>query len=140
MKTYSSISKTKLKRIIKQFLKKYEPKEIKIRNKKYTLYVVPELSDEDLNVFDGIIVVDNNNKREIRYIKTYYKPPVSGYSPRIAIIFSDEDLIIKDYRRNKYVIKNLNEIDNEFINELKDILIHPSEEKIKNFICKNGCY
>jgi hypothetical protein len=120
--------KSEVRKIVEESLKDYEAKIIKISGKEYPLYIVPELCDEDLNIFEGFLLVDAENKSEVSYLKSKYKPPVSGYAPRIGLIFYDEHLLIKDYRRNKHIVKTLRKINKTFINKLKKALTQPTEE------------
>jgi len=119
-----------LNRILKKELEKFDTKPIKISDKQYTLYIVPELCDEDLNIFEGFLFVEANNKSEVSYLKTRYKPPVSGYAPRIGIILYDGHLLLKDYRKNKHIIKTLRKINKTFLNKLKKALSDPREDNL----------
>ena len=65
----------------------------------FFFYIVPEFCDEDLNIFEGFLFVKAEDKSEVSYLKTRYKLPVSGYTPRLAFILYDGHLLIKDYRR-----------------------------------------
>jgi len=114
-------------KLIEKELKKYSKKDIKISDKQYTLHVVPELCDEDLNIFEGFLFVEADNKSEVSYLKTRYRPPVSGYAPRIGIILYDGHLLLKDYRKNKHIIKTLKKINKTFLNKLKKALSEPSD-------------
>ena len=122
--------KSDVKRDIEKELKRYALKEIRIQEKKYPLYLVPELCDEDLNIFEGFLFVEAENKSEVSYLKTKYRPPVSGYTPRIGIILYDGHLLIKDYRRNKHIIKTIRKINKTFLNKLKKALSEPKEENL----------
>jgi len=122
--------KSEIKKIIEKELSRYQIKEIKILNKKYPLYIIPELCDEDLNIFEGFLFVEAENKSEVSYLKTKYKPPVSGYTPRLGIIFYDGHLLIKDYRRNRHIIKTLKKINKTFLNKLKKAFSEPKEENL----------
>jgi len=119
-----------LNRILKKELEKFDTKPIKISDKQYTLHVVPELCDEDLNIFEGFLFVEADNKSEVSYLKTRYRPPVSGYAPRIGIILYDGHLLLKDYRKNKHIIKTLKKINKTFLNKLKKALSEPSDENL----------
>jgi len=57
--------KSDVKRDIEKELKRYALKEIRIQEKKYSLYLVPELCDEDLNIFEGFLFVEAENKSEV---------------------------------------------------------------------------
>jgi len=122
--------KSEIKKIIEKEIEKYDIKEIKISNKKYSLYIVPELCDEDLNIFEGFLFIETESRNEVSYLKTKYRPPVSGYTPRLGIIFYDGHLLIKDYRRNRHIIKTLKKINKTFLTKLKKALSEPKEENL----------
>jgi len=124
--------KSEVKKLIEKGLEKYKQKDVKILDKQYTLYIVPELCDEDLNIFEGFLFVEADNKSEVSYLKTRYKPPVSGYAPRIGIILYDSHLLLKDYRKNKHIIKTLKKINKTFLNKLKKALSDPKEENLSS--------
>jgi len=117
-----------IRKIIKNELKKYDTRTIKILDKEYSLYLVPELCDEDLNIFEGFLFVEAESKSEISYLKSRYRPPVSGYAPRLGLILYDGYLLIKDYRKNKHIIKTLKKVNRTFFNKFKNALINPTEE------------
>ncbi|AXI25740.1 hypothetical protein CFE53_06245 [Methanofervidicoccus sp. A16] len=125
--------KLEIEKIIKKELERYKKvKEIKIGGKKYNLYVVPDFCDEDINLYEGFLFVKTKDKKEISYFKTKYKSPVDGYAPRLAfIIYEDNYLLIKDYRRNKHIIKTLKKINRTFLNKLKKAIRDPTEENLK---------
>lgn len=122
--------RSNVKKIIEKELERYKQKDVKILDKQYTLYIVPELCDEDLNIFEGFLFVEADNKSEVSYLKTRYKPPVSGYAPRIGIILYNGHLLLKDYRKNKHIIKTLKKINKTFLNKLKKALSDPKEENL----------
>ncbi|HDD45402.1 MAG TPA: hypothetical protein ENG63_11180 [Candidatus Desulfofervidus auxilii] len=122
--------KEQIHKFLLKELQKYKVKHIRISDKQYTLYIVPELCDEDLNIFEGFLFVEVDNKSEVSYLKTRYKPPVSGYAPRIGIILYNGHLLLKDYRKNKYIIKTLKKINKTFLNKLKKALSDPKEENL----------
>jgi hypothetical protein len=120
--------KSKIKKLIEESLKNYKIKTIKISNREYSLYIVPSLCDEDLNIFEGFLFAETESRSEVSYLKSKYKAPVSGYAPRIGLIFYDGHLLIKDYRRNRHIIKTLHKINKNFENKLKKTLTKPTEE------------
>lgn len=124
--------RSEVRKLIEKSLKNYEVKTINISDKEYLLYIVPELCDEDLNIFEGFLLADTVNKSEVSYLKSKYKPPVSGYAPRIGLIFYEEHLLIKDYRRNKHIIKTLTKINETFVKKLEKALTQPKEENFNN--------
>lgn len=109
------VSDTKdiLKRIIEKGLKDYRAKPVKISSKKYKLHVFYE--NEDLNLFDGFLFAEPKEKSELSYFISRYRAPVSGYVPRLSLLFYNGQLIIKDYRKNKYIRKTLRKINKTFI-------------------------
>ncbi|MBW9219884.1 N-6 DNA methylase, partial [Methanothermococcus sp. SCGC AD-155-N22] len=125
--------KLDIEKIIKKELERYKKvKEIEIGGKKYNLYVVPDLCDEDINLYEGFLFVKTKDKKEVSYFKTKYKSPVDGYAPRLTfIIYEDNYLLIKDYRRNKHIIKTLKKINRTFLNKLKKAIRDPTEENLK---------
>ncbi|MCL0032600.1 BREX-1 system adenine-specific DNA-methyltransferase PglX [Peptococcaceae bacterium] len=128
--------KSEIEKTIEKELRKYKVEEIKIEikisdkkyPKKYPLYIVPEFCDEDLNIFEGFLLVKAEDRSEVSYLKTRYKSPVSGYTPRLAFIFYDGHLLIKDYRRNRHIIKTLRKTNKTFLSKLKKALNKPDEE------------
>lgn len=113
--------------IITKGLDKYEKKNVKINNKEYTLHLIPELIDEDLNIYEGFIFIENASREEVSYFKSRYKP-LSGYTARLGFIVYDNSMLIKDFRRDKHIIKNLNRINQTFLNKLKEVLDKPNED------------
>lgn len=124
--------KSEVRKIVEKNLKDYETKTIKISEKEYYLYIVPELCDEDLNIFEGFLFANAESNSEISYLKNKYKPPISGYAPRIGLIFYENHLLIKDYRRNKHIVKTLTKINKTFIKKLEKALTRPTEENFTN--------
>ena len=120
--------KSEVIKLIEKSLKDYKTKTIRISEREYPLYIVPNLCDEDLNIFEGFLLAEAESKSEVSYLKSKYRPPVSGYAPRIGLIFYDGHLLIKDYRRNRHIIKTLHKINKTFVNKLKKALTHPTEE------------
>ncbi|MEM2259148.1 MAG: N-6 DNA methylase [Candidatus Thermoplasmatota archaeon] len=118
--------KCDVKKIIEKELKSYTQKTIKISGKEYTLYIFSE--DEDLNLFEGFLYSELKDKNELSYFMTRYRAPVSGYVPRISLLFYGNQLIIKDYRRNKYIRKTLGKINKSFISKIEKALSEPIED------------
>lgn len=124
--------KFEVKKILEEELGKYKIKEIRIYDKSYPLYLIPELSDEDLNIFDGFLFVETEDGNEVSHLKTRYSPPVSGYAPRLGFIIYGDFLLVKDYRKNKHIIKTLKKINKTFLNKLKKALNQPNEGNFDN--------
>jgi len=111
---------------IEEILKKYETREISIDGRKYDLYVVPELSEPNLNLFEGFLLIRAEERAEVTSIKKYIAP-VSGYTPRISFVFYGDKFLIKDYRKNKHIIRSINKINKSFENKIKKTIKDPSE-------------
>lgn len=111
---------------LENFLKKYETREIKIDGRGYDLYLPPELSDPDINVYEGFLFVETEEKREVTSIKNY-TAPMTGPMPRLSFILYGDKLLIKDYTQNKYITRSLNTLNETFINKIKKAIDKPSE-------------
>jgi len=107
-------------------LKEYDSREIEVNGKKYSLYIIPELSDPDLNLYEGFFFILAEARRELTFIKNY-QAPMSGYTPRISFVLYSDKLLIKDHRKNKHIIRSLNKINESFINKIKKAVTKPSE-------------
>ena len=107
-------------------LKEYDSREIEVNGKKYSLYIIPELSDPDLNLYEGFFFILAEDRRELTFIKNY-QAPMSGYTPRISFVLYSDKLLIKDHRKNKHIIRSLNKINESFINKIKKAVTKPSE-------------
>jgi hypothetical protein len=118
-----------LKRIVEKGLKDYRVKPVKMSGKNYNLHVFFE--DEDLNLFEGFLFAEPEEKSELSYLISRYRAPVSGYVPRLSLLFYNDQLIIKDYRKNKYIRKTLRKINKTFITKLKKALNEPTEISFK---------
>ena len=99
-------------------LKNYNSKKIEISGRDYDLYLVPELSEPELNIYEGFLFIEAEDRREFTSIKNY-RAPISGYTPRISFILYGEKLLIKDHRKNKHIIRSLNKINKSFVNKIK---------------------
>jgi len=135
-----------LREIIKKELEKYNTVKIDLYyhrwdspGKIYTLYVVPELCIEDINLYEGFLFVETTDGKLYTYIKRWYMSPVEGYAPRIGIVlFKNKKLLIKDFRRNIYIEKQLKEIDSGFLNRLQKAIRDPSEKNLCALCVDNG--
>lgn len=110
-------------------LKNYNSKKIEISGRDYDLYLVPELSEPELNIYEGFLFIEAEDRREFTSIKNY-RAPISGYTPRISFILYGEKLLIKDHRKNKHIIRSLNKINKSFVNKIKKTIINPSETNL----------
>jgi len=111
---------------LEKALEKYETREIEINDRIYDLYIVPQLSDPELNLFEGFLLIDAEKKGEVTSIKNYYAP-VSGYTPRLSFVIYDDKLLIRDHRKNKHIIRSLNKINTSFKKKIKKAIDEPSE-------------
>jgi len=120
-----------IEKIIEKELKKYEVKSIKIEDKannkvyNYNLHIFSK--DEDLNLFEGFLFGEVKEKSELSRLISRYRAPVSGYVPRLSLLIYDNQLLIKDYRRNKLIRKTIKKINQPFILKLKKALSEPNE-------------
>jgi hypothetical protein len=120
-----------IEKIIEKELKKYEVKSIKIEDKannkvyNYNLHIFSK--DEDLNLFEGFLFGEVKEKSELSHLISRYRAPVSGYAPRLSLLIYDNQLLIKDYRRNKLIRKTIKKINQPFILKLKKALSEPDE-------------
>ncbi|MEM3333217.1 MAG: hypothetical protein QW745_03295 [Thermoplasmata archaeon] len=116
---------SEIKKVIEKGLNRYTQKPIKISDKQYTLHIFRK--DEDLNLFEGFLVAELKDKNELSHFISRYRPPVSGYVPRISLLFYEDQLLIKDHRRNKYIRKTLGKINRPFISKIEKALSEPNE-------------
>lgn len=128
---WDGIMNTDILKTIKKGLEKFETKKIKIDKKPYELFLVPELMDDDLNLYEGFILIETDDRKELSTLKNYIAP-VSGYAPRIAFVIYDEKLLIKDYRSNKHIIRSLKKINKSFENKIKRALSKPTRENLES--------
>jgi len=113
-------------RNIEKILEEYETREISIDGRNYDLYIVPELSEPDLNLFQGFLLIRAEERAEVTSIKNYLAPG-SGYTPRISFVFYGDKVLIKDYRKDKHIIRSINKINKSFENKIKKTIEEPSE-------------
>ncbi|MHA1271114.1 MAG: Eco57I restriction-modification methylase domain-containing protein [Candidatus Helarchaeota archaeon] len=122
----------KLIEVFKEFDKKFISKKriISVFGKEYPLYIFSELSDEDLNIYRGILIIKTEDESLFNYLKNIYKPSINGFIPRIGVIIYDGQILIKDFKKNKLIIKTIEKINQRFINKFRDSLFRPTEENI----------
>ncbi len=113
-------------RNIEKILEEYETREISIDGRNYDLYIVPELSEPDLNLFQGFLLIRAEERAEVTSIKNYLAPG-SGYTPRISFVFYGDKVLIKDYRKDKHIIRSINKINKSFENKIEKTIKEPSE-------------
>ncbi|OQX55860.1 MAG: hypothetical protein B5M53_03750, partial [Candidatus Cloacimonas sp. 4484_209] len=121
--------RSEIRRIIEKEVKKYPVKSIKISGKDYTLHVFSE--DEDLNLFEGFLFTEIKEKGDVSFLTSRYKAPVSGYVPRLSLLFYSNQLLIKDYRQNKFIRKTLGKVNKPFRSKLKKALSEPNEANFR---------
>jgi len=114
-----------IQKTIKKGLGNYRVKQVNISGKPYDLYVFSE--DEDLNLFEGFLFTEVTEKSELSHLISRYRAPVSGYVPRLSLLYYKNQLIIKDYRKNRLIRKTLRKINKSFISKLKKALTDPDE-------------
>jgi len=112
-------------KIIDRAIKNYSVKTIKIQDKVYNLNIFSK--DEDINLFEGFLFSEVKEKSELSYLTSRYRAPVSGYVPRLCLLVYDDQLLIKDYRRNKLIRKTIEKINQPFISKLNKALSEPNE-------------
>jgi len=118
--------KFEIENIIKKEIERYPLKSIRIEDKNYNLYIFSE--DEDINLFEGFLFSKIEVKNELSYLIHRYRVPISGYTPRLSLLIFNEQLIIKDHRRNKLIRKTINKINQSFVSKLKKALSEPNED------------
>lgn len=114
-----------LKITLEKGLTDYRVKPIKLSGKNYNLHIFSE--DEDLNLFEGFLFAEPKEKSELSYLISRYRAPVSGYVPRLSLLLYNDQLILKDYRKNKFIRKTLRKVNKTFISKLKKALEEPAE-------------
>lgn len=114
-----------MQKTIKKGLGNYRVKQVSISDKPYDLYVFSE--DEDLNLFEGFLFAEITEKSELSHLISRYRAPVSGYVPRLSFFLYKNQLIIKDYRKNRLIRKTLQKVNKSFISKLKKALTDPDE-------------
>jgi hypothetical protein len=118
--------KFEIENIIKKEIERYPLKSIRIEDKNYNLYIFSE--DEAINLFEGFLFSKIEVKNELSYLIHRYRVPISGYAPRFSLLIFNEQLIIKDHRRNKLIRKTINKINQSFVSKLKKALSEPKED------------
>ncbi|BAW32132.1 conserved hypothetical protein [Methanothermobacter sp. MT-2] len=113
-------------RTLERCLRNYDSKKIEINGRAYDLYLVPELSEPELNIYEGFLFIEAEDRGEFTSIKNY-RAPISGYTPRISFILYGEKLLIRDHRKNKHIMRSLNKINTSFVNKIKKAIINPSQ-------------
>jgi len=114
-----------IKKVIEKQLNGYPTRSIRISDKEFSIYIFSQ--DEDLNLFEGFLLAEVKDKTELSYLISRYRSPVSGYVPRLSLLFYKNLFLIKDYRSNKYIRKTLEKINRPFISKLKKALSEPNE-------------
>ncbi|MEM3445244.1 MAG: hypothetical protein QW115_04675, partial [Thermoplasmata archaeon] len=118
-----------IKKEMEGILEKYKKETLEIEGKEYETCIFYE--DEALNLFEGFLFTEVKEKSELLNILRY-KPPVSGYAVRVSVILYENQLYIKDFRRNRYLRRTIEKINKQFISKLKEMLENPTETNLSN--------
>ena len=118
-------SESKIKSIIMRELKKYPKKSVTVLGEEYDFFIFSE--DEKCNLFEGFLAAEVADEKQFHYLKRRYNPPVNGFVPRIALIFYNGKLLIKDYRTNKHIMRTLSKINRFFTGQIKKALSSPGD-------------
>jgi len=124
------IMKSEIIKVIGNELAKYPVKKTKISGKDYDLSIFAK--DEDINIFEGFLFAEVEDKSNFLFFMNKYKPAVSGYNPRFSFILYKDKLLVKDYRQqNKYILKTINKINKSFLTKIKQVISEPTNENIR---------
>ncbi|MEM4161107.1 MAG: hypothetical protein QW531_03915 [Thermoplasmata archaeon] len=122
-----SMNIKEIKKEMEGILEKYKKETLEIEGKEYETCIFYE--DEALNLFEGFLFTEVKEKSELLNILRY-KPPVSGYAVRVSVILYENQLHIKDFRRNRYLRRTIEKINKQFISKLKEMLENPTETNL----------
>jgi len=118
-------SESKIKSIITRELENYSKKSVTVLGEEYDFFIFSE--DKGCNLFEGFLAAEVTDEKRFYYLKRRYSPPVNGFVPRIALIFYNGQLLIKDYRTNKHIIRTLSKVNRFFTGHLKKALSSPGD-------------
>lgn len=150
---YNSNNKYNNNNDIKKFIKnvldnRYKTKsrqfDINGIQKEYKLYLIPALKDDRASIYEGFLYIDTDNRDEVKYFREYERREVTGYMVRILFLFyrdskGREKLLIKDYRDNRAITKNVDRITavfNKKISKLLDQACIDNEKELEEAINK----
>ena len=117
--------KSEIKKVIEKGLKNYRIKPIRVGGGEYNLSIF--LEDEDINIFEGFLFAEAKDKSELANFKKY-RAPVSGYTPRVGLIFYKDKFLIKDYRQKRHILKTIRKVNDTFLKKLKKALAEPKAD------------
>jgi hypothetical protein len=117
--------KSEIKQVIEKGLKSYRIKPIRVGGSEYNLSVFSE--DEDINIFEGFLFAEAKDKSELANFKKY-RAPVSGYTPRVGLIFYKDKFLIKDYRQKRHILKTIRKVNDTFLKKLKKAIAEPKAD------------
>jgi len=118
-----------MEKVLTKTLRMYQVKHINIRGYCFPLYLIPAWCDEDLNLFDGIIMIKTTDKTQVTILKRY-RPLVSGYAARLLIMLHDNRIFVRDYRRRLTLDKPLSKVSKSDIAKIITMLQNPTEDNI----------
>ncbi|MFX0064509.1 MAG: Eco57I restriction-modification methylase domain-containing protein, partial [Candidatus Hermodarchaeota archaeon] len=95
-------------------------------DQEYDLAVFYE--EEEVNYFEGFLFTRVQKKSEFTYFKKTYTPAVSSYRPRLSLILYKNQLLLKDYNKEIYLVKNMEKLNQAFLRKVKNVLSTPSKE------------
>jgi hypothetical protein len=150
---YNSNNKYNNNNDIKKFIKNVLDKRYKTKSrqfdingiqKEYKLYLIPALKDDRASIYEGFLYIDTDNRDEVKYFREYERREVTGYMVRILFLFyrdskGREKLLIKDYRDNRAITKNVDRITavfNKKISKLLDQACIDNEKELEEAINK----
>ena len=120
--------KERIKKIIEKALSQYRKKEISEGLLSgYTLYIFKER--ERRGKYDGFLYLYNPEKASLKdVLSDKFKRIKTGYTPRIALILTEDELIVKDYRTDRKIKKTLKKVNKTFLKKIEKALSEPEEE------------
>ncbi|MHC1564875.1 MAG: hypothetical protein ACXQS6_00955, partial [Candidatus Syntropharchaeales archaeon] len=120
--------KERIKKIIEKALSQYRKKEISEGLLSgYTLYIFKER--ERRGKYDGFLYLYNPEKAYLKdVLSDKFKRIKTGYTPRIALILTEDELIVKDYRTDRKIKKTLKKVNKTFLKKIEKALSEPEEE------------
>ena len=120
--------KERIKKIIEKALSPYRKKEISEGLLSgYTLYIFKER--ERRGKYDGFLYLYNPEKAYLKdVLSDKFKRIKTGYTPRIALILTEDELIVKDYRTDRKIKKTLKKVNKTFLKKIEKALSEPEEE------------
>ncbi|MDK2830320.1 MAG: hypothetical protein PWQ75_72 [Methanolobus sp.] len=122
--------KSEIIKVINKELAKYPVEKKKISGKDYDLFIFDK--DEHVNVFEGFLFTEVEDKSDFLFFLNKYKPPVNGHNPRFVFALYKEKLLVKDYRQqNTHVLKTISKVNKTFLKKITKVISDPSNENIR---------